>query len=86
MTTSFSHFVRGNLAASFYVQPMGMVLASLTTLTFWAGLYIAITGKPIYRLFHFLRPRYYLIPFFALFVLAWAWKIWIHLTGRDGWG
>src|SRR5688572_14176698 len=30
MTTSFAWFARGNLLASFYVQPIGMVLALLT--------------------------------------------------------
>src|SRR5438874_12668882 len=50
MTTSFAWFVRGNWLASIYVQPMGFVLALLTGTVFWAGLYIAITGRPIQRL------------------------------------
>src|SRR3954447_1271956 len=50
MTTSFSLFVRGKILGSLYVQPMGTVLATLATLTFWAALYVGITGKPIARL------------------------------------
>src|SRR5882724_4097356 len=42
MTTSFAWFVRGNIAASLYVQPMGTILAALCGMTVWAGAYIAI--------------------------------------------
>src|SRR5438552_8317037 len=38
MTTSFAWFVCGNWIASFYVQPMGFVLALLTGAVFWASL------------------------------------------------
>jgi hypothetical protein len=86
MTTSFAHLVRGQLPASLYVQPMGTVLAVLTAMTFWAGLYVAITGRPAYRLLRFVPLRYYLTPLLVLGVLAWIWKIWIHLADRDGWG
>src|SRR3954463_849404 len=67
MTTSFAWFVRGNLLASLYVQPMGTVLAALTALTFWAALYIGLTGKPFARLMRMIPPRYYVIP-----LLAWG--------------
>src|SRR5450432_1206527 len=46
MTTSFAWFARGNLLASFYIQPMGALLALLTVAAFWAGLYEAFTGRP----------------------------------------
>jgi hypothetical protein len=85
MTTSFSLFVRGKILGSLYVQPMGCVLAMLTTLTFWAALYIALTGKPISRLMRMIPSRYYLGPLFTWALLAWAWKIFIHLHGIDGW-
>src|SRR5213595_2275277 len=39
MTTSFAWFVRGNIAASLYVQPMGAVLALLAACSVWVGLY-----------------------------------------------
>lgn len=86
MTTSFAHFVRGQIFASVYVQPMGMVLALATAVVFWAGLYIGVTGRPVYRALRFFPLKVYLIPLFTLMILAWMWKIWIHLTGRDGWG
>lgn len=85
MTTSFSHFTRGNLLASLWVQPMGLVLATLTAVGFWAGLYIALTGRPAHRLLRLLPVRYYVWGLIVFSFLAWGWKILIHLTGRDGW-
>jgi hypothetical protein len=85
MTTSFAWFVRGNLLASFYVQPMGMVLAICTTAAFWVSLYIAVTGIPALRLTSGIPPSYWLLPMFALVILAWGWKILIHIRGHDGW-
>jgi hypothetical protein len=85
MTTSFAFFVRGNILASLYVQPGGTALAALAVLAFWAGLYIAITGRPVQRLLRFVPARYYLGPLIVWIVAAWGWKIWIHVTGRDGW-
>ncbi|HEX2971142.1 MAG TPA: DUF2752 domain-containing protein [Tepidisphaeraceae bacterium] len=86
MTTSFSYFVRGQLLASLYTQPMGTLLAFLAALSVWAGLYIAFTGRPAHRLLRLIPWRYYLIPLFTLAVLGWGWKIAIHVTGHDGWG
>jgi hypothetical protein len=86
MTTSFAWFVRGNILASFYVQPMGMILALLCGMTVWTGAYVAITGRPVYRLVSTLPPKYYLFPLLVLALIAWAWKIFIHLHGMDGWG
>lgn len=85
MTTSFSHFSHGQWLASFYVQPMGMVLAAAAAAVFWAGLYIGLTGRPAHRLLRFIPARYYLAPALVLAIAAWAWKIWIHLRGLDGW-
>lgn len=85
MTTSFCWFVRGNLIASVYVQPMGALLAALAGVSVWAGLYVAATGRPLYRLLGLLPGRYYTVPLLTLAVLAWAWKIFIHLKGLDGW-
>ena len=85
MTTSFAWFVRGNILASLYVQPMGAVLALLTGWCVWGGLYAAISGRPAHHLLRLVPSRYYLIPLFALAILAWVWKIAIHLGGWDGW-
>jgi hypothetical protein len=86
MTTSFAHFVRGQILASLWVQPIATVLALMTTMAFWSGLYIATTGRPAHRLLNLIPARYYLWPLLIFGVVAWAWKIWIHVTGRDGWG
>ena len=86
MTTSFAWFVRGHLLGSLYVQPMGLVLACLAVTAFWGGLYIAVTGRPIHRLLSAASGHYYLIALFSVGLLAWAWKIVIHLRGLDGWG
>lgn len=85
MTTSFSHFARGQVLPSFYVQPMGMVLAVTAAMVFWAGLYIAITARPAHRLLRFVPARYYVAPALVLAIAAWAWKMWIHVRGLDGW-
>jgi hypothetical protein len=85
MTTSFAWFVRGNLVASLYVQPMGTVLAAMCALTFWITLYMAMSGKSMARLVRGIPSRYYLTPFLAFWVIAWGWKIFIHLKGIDGW-
>ena len=85
MTTSFSWFARGNFLASFYIQPMGAVLAILATVTFWAGLYIAATGRAAYQMLRYIPARYMIFPFFAFWLLAWCWKIFIHVHGIDGW-
>ena len=68
MTTSFAWFVRGNLAASVYVQPMGSVLAALAATCVWVGLYVAVTGRPVYRLLRLLPGRYYTAPLLAIAV------------------
>ncbi len=85
MTTSTSWFVRGDWEASFYVQPMGFLIALLATITFWASLYIAITGRPSYRLLRRMPAQKMLFAFLLFGALAWGWKIFIHLHGIDGW-
>ena len=85
MTTSFAWFARGNLLASFYIQPMGCVLAILVVGLFWTCLYTALTGRPAHKLLSFMRTRYYVIPLIAFALLAWGWKIFIHTRGLDGW-
>ena len=85
MTTSFSWFAKGNLLASAYVQPMGTILALLAAACVWGGFYIALTGRPAHRLLRMLPAGYTLIPLLLLGILAWGWKILIHLNGVDGW-
>ena len=85
MTTSFAWFVRGNLLASFYVQPMGCVLALLCAVTVSAAAYAAFTGAAVHRVILMLPKRYHLIPLLGFGLIAWAWKIFIHTHGIDGW-
>jgi hypothetical protein len=85
MTTSWAWFVRGNLVASFYVQPMGFVLAVAASMAVWAAAYIAITAKPAYLLLGFIPIRYTLLPALMFGIAAWGWKIFIRLRGLDGW-
>lgn len=85
MTTSFAWFVRGNWLASLYVQPMGFGLGILCAMIFWAALFIAFTAKPAHRLLYILPGIHYVIALMAFGILAWAWKIFIHVRGIDGW-
>jgi hypothetical protein len=85
MTTSFAWFARGNIAASLYVQPMGTALALLCSAAVWAGGYVAFTGRAAHQILEMLPARWWLGPLLALGVLAWAWKIFLHLHHLDGW-
>jgi hypothetical protein len=85
MTTSFAWFARGNFLASAYVQPMGMLLAMLCVAAIWAGLYIAVSGRPAIRLLKRVPSGYYVRPLIIIGLAAWAWKIFLHLDGIDGW-
>jgi hypothetical protein len=85
MTTSFSWFVRGNWLASLYVQPMGFALALAAGATFWGGMYIAITGRPIHRLLRQIPGVWLVCGAMGFGIAAWGWKIFIHLNGMDGW-
>lgn len=85
MTTSFAWFVRGNIFASFYIQPMGMLLAVAAVATVWVGLYIALTGRPVLRILRFAPRAPWVLILMLMLAAAWGWKIWIHLHGIDGW-
>src|SRR5688500_12705332 len=85
-TTSVSHFARGNPIASLYVQPMGFVIAVSAAAAVWIGAYIAISGRPVHRLMTFVPARAWLLVLLFFAVGGWGWKIFIRLTGRDGWG
>jgi len=85
MTTSWAYFVRGNLLASFYLQPMGLLLAIAAAGAVWVGFYIAWTGRPVHRLLRFIPANRWLIPVLCFGLIAWGWKIVLTLTGMDGW-
>ena len=85
MTTSFAWFVRGNWLASFYVQPMGFLLALMTGAFFWACLFIALSGAPLHRLLTQIRGVVWITGLVGVGIAAWGWKIFIHLAHLDGW-
>ena len=76
MTTSFAHFAKGQFAASFWTQPAGLMLAVATVITFWLAGYIAVTGKPLWRLAA-RRVNGMAVLWVSLTILVggWAWKI-----------
>jgi hypothetical protein len=84
-TTSVSHFAHGNVAASLYLQPMGFVIALSFCATVWVAGYVAVTGRPVYRLLGRLPARGILIALLTVAVGAWAWKTFLHLSRRDHW-
>jgi hypothetical protein len=85
MTTSFSHFAHGNWLASFYVQPMGFLLALACGACFWACLHMALTGAPLHHLLRQVKMVRFIVIFMGFGIAAWGWKILIHLNGWDGW-
>jgi hypothetical protein len=86
MTTAWAWTARGNVLAAAYVQPMGAVLCLVAAAWVWGGFYVAISGRPAHRLLRALPARYTLLPLLLLGILAWGWKILIHLNHMDGWG
>ncbi len=84
-TTSVTHFVHGNWLASLYLQPMGFVIAIGCCTTVWIGYYIALTGRPVYRLLNFIPGRYWVMVLLSIALGGWGWKIFIHLAQRDHW-
>jgi hypothetical protein len=64
---------------------MGFLIAVFAAATVWVGGYIAVTGRPVHRLMLQVPGKIWLIGLLSLAVVAWAWKIAIHLTGHDHW-
>jgi len=85
MTTSFSYFAHGNFIASFFVQPMGFLLALAFGAGFWACLFMAITAAPLHNLLRQVRMVRFIVLVMGFAIAAWGWKILIHLNGWDGW-
>jgi hypothetical protein len=84
-TTSVSYFAHGNLLASLYLQPMGFLIAVFCAAGVWVGGYVGATGRPVHRLLTQIPGRAWLWFVLSVALGGWAWKIWIHLTGRDFW-
>lgn len=75
MTTSFSYAVRGRMIASFIAQPFGMLLCVLTAAAFWSALYVAVTGRPAYKLLRLVPMTAHVILWPTLTLVGWVWKI-----------
>jgi hypothetical protein len=74
MTTSFAYAVRGRLIDAAVTQPFGLLIALGTGVTFWASLYIALTGSQLGGLVgRAMGPRA-LWSLAALAAAAWAYK------------
>lgn len=85
MTTSWAWFVRGELLASLYVQPLGALLAATAVVAVPLGLLVTVTGRPLHRRLAPLVRRRGLVIVGLLAALSWAWKVSIHLSGVGGW-
>jgi hypothetical protein len=84
MTTSFAQFVRGNVLAAAWVQPLGAVAALGCAVGFWVAGYAAVTGRPAYRVLRRLPLGWSVGLLLALWLFAWAWKMGLVLHDRDG--
>lgn len=83
MTTAFAHAAEGHFLQSFLAQPMGLLLALTTAMTFWVALYVALTGSPIARVFaRMWRPSVVWIGA-ALILASWGYKIWAMRQGGE---
>jgi len=75
MTTSFSHAGEGSWTTAILTQPMGALLALLTTMIFWGATHQAVTGSRIGSVVQaVLRPSV-VIGMFILAAAAWIYKI-----------
>lgn len=74
-TTSFSLFAHLRWGQSLYNQPMGFLLALATAMVAWGGAYVALTGKPLHRLFGRFFTGKWVLAVTVLMVLAWGWKM-----------
>lgn len=82
MTTSSAWFVRGNLLASAYVEPMGMLLAAAATAAVPFGLFVTLTGRPVHRKLAPLLRKRTLVIVSVLAALSWGWKVFIYSPAR----
>ncbi|MDF1868910.1 MAG: DUF2752 domain-containing protein [Phycisphaerales bacterium] len=75
MTTSFSHAGEGSWTTATLTQPMGALLALLTTMIFWGATHQALTGSRIGSVAQTaMRPKL-VITMLALAAAAWVYKI-----------
>lgn len=75
MTTSFAHAAEGNLLTSFTTQPGGLLLAILTAMACWVGLWAMISGMSLAALGQFLANRRVIIALAVTLVAAWGYTL-----------
>lgn len=75
MTTSFAHFARGQVVASFLAQPLGCFLALTAAAAVWVAGHAAVTARPAYRVLRRLPAGWVAGGVLTTFVAAWAWKM-----------
>jgi len=75
MTTAFAHAADGNLLAALHAQPLGCLLALVTAMALFIGLYVAATGSRIASSLTRLWGRYTGWIIAAVALCAWAYKI-----------
>ncbi len=75
MTTSFTHAANADLLSAVQTQPFGAALAIGTSVMFWMGLYVALTGSRIWAVgMRMLNGR--TIAVLGLLALAaWVYKV-----------
>ncbi|MFG0330264.1 MAG: DUF2752 domain-containing protein [Phycisphaerales bacterium] len=76
MTTAFAHAADGSFLSAARAQPMGLVLAFMTAMTFWVALYVAATGSLIGALLLRLWRPSVLWTAGGLALASWLYKIW----------
>jgi hypothetical protein len=84
MTTAFSLVMHGRVLSAAYVQPFGALLAFAAIVAVWVAGYVAVTGRPVYRMAKVVGWERWILPALLLATAAWGWKIVIHVTGHDG--
>ena len=82
MTTSYTYLAHGHLLSSLWAQPAGTVFAFVTAMAFWAGLYVAATGRPGARLIARMPVTQIFFTLLAIGVVGWAYKIFIVLRAH----
>ncbi len=81
MTTAFALAADGRLYDAFITQPGGFILALMTAMVCWMGLWWTVTGRSLAGVFGaVLRPRFFLV-LGGVVLGAWAYKI----AGCLGW-
>ena len=81
MTTAFAAAAHAQPRASWHAQPFGALLALGTAVFFWGALHVAAFGSNLGRVFERLLAPRWLWPGLALFLAAWAWKVWQVRSG-----